>query len=76
MNDLTLTRIVAPNRLTCFQCLNLDLPIDGIEVGDTCVEIQDATGRISFACEDCFERLNIEIGSMATGEDEADELEE
>lgn len=62
--DLTLTRIIAPDSLTCYQCTNLGLPNDGIAKGDTCVEILHPNGRILFACEDCFDRLSIEIGAI------------
>lgn len=60
MNTLRITRIAASHALTCFQCLNLGLPTDGIAEGDTCIEV-DNGGVISFACEDCFERLSLEI---------------
>ncbi len=70
MNELHLTRIYAPHSLTCFQCLNLGLPPDGIAKGDTCVEIQSPDGRISFACEDCYERLSVEIGAIQEEESE------
>lgn len=70
MNELHLTRIIADQPLTCFQCLNLGLPLDGIAKGDTCIEIQAPNGRIDFACEDCYGRLSVEIGAIV--EEEAD----
>lgn len=72
MNDLHLTRILAPQALTCFQCFNLGLTADTIAKGETCIEIESPDRGISFACEDCFERLKIEIDGMESDEPEID----
>ncbi len=69
MNNLSITRIVAPQSLTCFQCLNLGLPPDDIATGETCLEIA-TDDAVSFACEDCFERLSLEVEKIQTEEGE------
>lgn len=72
-DDLTVTQIVADESQTCFQCFNLGLPLLGIAKGDTCMLIE-GPDKTSFACMDCFNRLNAEIEKMK--DEESDEEEE
>lgn len=69
MNTLRIVRIVAPHALTCFQCLNLGLPPDGIAEVDTCIELADGE-KISIVCEECFERLSAQVRKISAEEEE------
>lgn len=73
-DELTLLPIFAEEELTCFQCFNIGLPILGIAKGQYCMEIR-APGKLSYACMDCFERLNTEIKKLKAEEEIDDEQE-
>ena len=57
---MILTPITAPQPLTCFLCVGIGLPPDGIATGEECIEI-DVNGKIDFACMDCIARMGMEI---------------